>query len=334
MVVPRVRRGPRPVVIDTDPGVDDALAILLALRSPELQVVGLTTVCGNVSLRLATRNVFHVLRLAQATNIPVGLGAARPLKRRLVSAAHVHGMEGLGELARFTEADGRPRYHVARVPRGLPSALEVWEQCVKQYPRHLLLITLGPLTNLACALTSRPSVVRGFHSIIAMAGAISVPGNVTPSAEFNVYVDPEAANRIVGARLPLTLVPLDVTTQVAMTRAQIIRQTARTSDPVCRFFGDATQRALEFAERVEGRPVFPFHDPLAVATAIDPSLVRCDSLHVAIETQSELMRGTTLADRRMRSRAERTRANVRVAMQVDARRSLRLIKERLCRRCS
>ncbi|GKS56667.1 hypothetical protein YTPLAS18_01940 [Nitrospira sp.] len=325
---------PRPVVIDTDPGVDDALAILLALRSPELQVVGMTTVSGNVSLRLATRNVFHVLSLARATNIPVGVGAARPLKRNLVSATHVHGREGLGELDRFTDADGLPRYHMVRVPRRLPTALEVWEQCVNQNPRHLMLIMLGPLTNLARALESRPSVVRRFRSIIAMAGAIAVPGNVTPSAEFNVYVDPEAAARVVRARLPLTLVPLDVTTQVAMTRAQIIRRTARTSDPVCRFFGDATERALDFAERVEGRPVFPFHDPLAVATAIDPSLVRCASLHISVETQSDLMRGTTLADRRIRSRAERTPTNVRVAMRVDVRRSLGLIKERLCRRCS
>ena len=325
--------GARPVVIDTDPGVDDALAILLALRSPELALVGGTTVCGNVPVEQATRNLYRVLQVAGSAStdtLAIGRGAAAPLSRPLETAAHVHGPDGVGELDRFVETDGRPRYPPPVVPSTHPDSLDVWAQCLRRYPHDLTLVTLGPLTNLAVALARRPYLVWGFRSIVAMAGAIAVPGNVTPAAEYNAYADPEAAAQVLEAGLPFTLVPLDVTGRVAMTRTQIARLTKGSRDPVCRFFGDATGHALDFAERVEGKAVFPFHDPLAVAVMVDPSLVRCKPLHVEVETRGRVTRGATVADRRPRAEAFRRPPNVSVTMWVDVVRSLARLKERLC----
>ncbi len=326
------RSGPRPLIIDTDPGVDDALAILLALRSPEFQLVGLTTVAGNVSVEQATANLYRVLGISKPpAQLLVGQGAAAPLQRALETATHVHGTDGLGELGRFRLRGGRSRYPPGAVPAGLPRAIEVWRLALARYSTSLTLVTLGPLTNLALALESDPQLVRRFQSIICMAGAVAVPGNVTPAAEFNVYVDPHAARAVFQAGLPVTLIPLDVTQQVTMTRDQIKRLTANTADPVCRFFGDATGHALAFAERVEGAARFPFHDPLALAAAFDPSLVRCEPVHLEVETEGAATLGATIADRRARAPAHRRRPNVQVALQVNVRRVLALFRSRLCR---
>ncbi len=319
-----------PVLIDTDPGVDDALALGIALRAPELQVVGMTTVCGNVPVEQATRNLYRVLgALGMHRSLPIGQGAARPLRRRLVTATHVHGRDGLGELDRFLEQDGRPRYPRERVPARLPSALEVWARCVRRCPGGVTLVTLGPLTNLAQALERAPLVVRGFRAIIAMGGAIGVSGNVTAAAEFNIYADPDAAHRVLTAGLPLTLVPLDVTERVATTGAGIARLTRHSRAPLAQLFRDATGCALAFAKRVEGRARFPFHDPLAVAVAIDPSLVRCQRLPVAVETRGRVTRGTTVADRRSRVSCPALQT-VQVALEVDAARARAFLTERIC----
>lgn len=326
------RSVPTPIIIDTDPGVDDALAILLALRSPELHLVGVTTVAGNVSVEQATANLFRVLALSKPpARLLVGQGAATPLQRSLETATHVHGPDGLGELDRFRSRDGQLRYPPVAVPAALPRALEVWRLALTRYSHSLTLVTLGPLTNLALALESEPKLVRQFQSIICMAGAVAVPGNVTPAAEFNVYVDPHAARAVFQAGLPVTLIPLDVTEQVTMTRDQIKRLTARTTDSVCHFFGDATGNALAFAERVEGAARFPFHDPLAVAAVLDPSLVRCEPVHLEVETEGAATVGATIADRRARAPAHRRSPNVQVALQVNVKRALALFRSRLCR---
>lgn len=325
----------RPVVIDTDPGVDDALAILLALRSPELDVVGITTVCGNVSVTQATDNLYRVLQVVKPrTTLLVGQGAAKPIGRALTTATHVHGSDGLGELDRFVEPDGRLRYPPLRASRRLPGAFAVWDRCARRSPGELTLITLGPLTNLALALDRCPSVVRRFRSIIAMAGAIGCPGNVSAAAEFNVYVDPEAAQRVLQAELPLTLIPLDVTERVAMSGAQIARETRKNSDRVARFLRDATGHALAFARQVEGCDRFPFHDPLAVAAAVDPSLIRRVPLRVEVETRGRIARGATVADRRPRRKAPMPSSTVNVAMEVHVGRALTFLKNRLCRASS
>jgi purine nucleosidase/pyrimidine-specific ribonucleoside hydrolase len=331
--MPVARR--RKVILDTDPGVDDALAILLALRSPELDVVGITTVCGNVPVEQATANLFRILSLVDPPGgMLIGQGAAAPLRRPLETATYVHGADGLGDLDQFTNPNGRPRYPRPVVPTRLPSAQDTWERCIRAHGPDLTLVTVGPLTNLAEALQRSVQVAKGFRWIIAMAGAIAVPGNVTRAAEFNMYVDPHAAEQVLQAGLPLTLVPLDVTTKVTMSREAIKKLTVRTRDPVGQFFADATGAALDFADRVEGAAVFPFHDPLAVAVAIDPTLIRCTPLHVAVETEGPVALGATIADRRRLRETHKIRPNVQVAMRVQADRARRLITERLCRTSS
>lgn len=323
---------PTRVIIDADPGVDDALAILLALRSPELEVVAITTVCGNVPVEQATRNLFRVLGLVRhPPSLLIGQGASRPLLRPLETATQFHGTDGLGELDRARNADGSPRYQQPSLPRVLPTAQEVWNDCLRRYPHELTLITLGPLTNLALALANEASPIRKLRSVISMGGALAVPGNVTKAAEFNIYIDPHAAERVLQSGLPLTLVPLDVGMQVALTRDAIRRLTAETTDPVTRFLGDATAIGLAFAEKAEGAAVFPLLDPLAVAVVIDPTLVRLAPFHVEVDTEGPATRGRTIADRRS-GRSSKTSPNVQVAVQVDGARALALIQERLCRK--
>ncbi len=319
---------PRPlrVIIDTDPGVDDALAILLALRSPELEVIGITTVCGNVRVEQATKNLFRVLELVPfPSRLLVGQGAVQPLQQPLEPATHVHGADGLGELDRIRNPDGTPRYADLGTPRSLPNALTVWRECLRRYPGEVTLITLGPLTNLAQALEADPTVMHAFRSVICMGGAIGVPGNVTPAAEYNLYVDPHAAERVMHSGLPITLVPLDITTRVSLTREAIAKLTANTTDPVCRFVGDATGPALEFAQQTEGRGVFYLHDPLAVGVALDPGLVKRVPLRITVETEERATRGRTAADRNAPS-------TVQAAMEVDTARFLNLFRNRLCGR--
>src|SRR5581483_1365068 len=314
------------LIIDTDPGVDDALAILLALRSPELEVVAITTVCGNVRVEQATKNLFRVLELVPfPSGLLVGQGAVQPLQEPLEPATHVHGADGLGELDRIRNPDGKPRYVDSGTPRSLPNAWTVWRECLRRYPGEVTLITLGPLTNLAQALEADPAMVRTFRSVICMGGAIGVPGNVTPAAEYNIYVDPHAAERVMRSGLPITLVPLDITMQVFLTREAIAKLAANTTDLVCRFVGDVTGPALEFAQRTEGRGVFYLHDPLAVGVALDPDLVKRRPLGVAVETEERATRGRTAADRK-------APATVQAALEVDAARFLNLFRTRVCGR--
>lgn len=324
---------PRRVIIDTDLGVDDALAIFLALRSPEIEVVAVTTVCGNVPVGQATKNLFRILSLNTCPpDLLIGQGAARPLELPLVIATNVHGPDGLGELDRFRNADGSPLYPEAKLPGTLPTAQDVWRECARRYPDDLTLITLGPLTNLAVALRVDPSTVGRLSRVVSMGGAIAVPGNISPSAEFNIYVDPHAAQRVFQAGLPMTLVPLDVTTLVAWKRGTLRRLTAKTKDPLCRFVGQATGCALTFAEEVEGHGLFYLHDPLAVAAVIDPALVRLTPLHVEVEAEGRTTRGATVADRRSLREEHKSPPNLQVALQVNASRCRSLFRRRLCRK--
>ena len=324
-------QSPTKVVIDTDPGADDALAILLALASPELDVVGVTTVCGNVPVGQATKNLLRILNLVKAPpGLRVGQGAARPLEEDLITAFQIHGSDGLGDLDRVLTAAGLSQYPSASLPSALPTAQEVWNDCVRQYPDEITLITLGPLTNVALGLKVNPLTVHKFRSVITMGGAIGVPGNIAPAAEFNIYVDPHAANRVFQASLPLTLVPLDVTTRVGVTRTLLESWAAESRDPLNRIVTDLTDRAFGFAEDVEGHGTFYFHDPLAVLAAIDPSLMTMDWLHVSVEMAGQVSRGITIADRRLRKPEQKATPNMRVAIDVDVDRALHLLRSRLC----
>jgi inosine-uridine nucleoside N-ribohydrolase len=260
----------------------------------------------------------------------VGQGAARPLEEDLVTAVQVHGSDGLGELDSVLAEEGTPRYPQVRLPSVLSTAQDVWNECVRRYPDEVTLITLGPLTNVAVALKVNPLTVQKFRSVIVMGGAIGVPGNVAPAAEFNMYVDPHAAHRVFQASLPLTLVPLDVTTRVGVTRESLMTWVAESRAPLARMTTDMTRKAFEFAEKVEGHGLFYFHDPLAVLAAVDSSLLKVEPLHVSVEMAGRVSRGITIADRRQRTPEEKARPNMRVADDVDVDRTLSLLRNRLC----
>jgi purine nucleosidase/pyrimidine-specific ribonucleoside hydrolase len=320
----------RHLLIDTDPGIDDALAILLALRSPDARVEAVTTVAGNVPVEQATTNARRILDVASPDPPPrLAVGAATPLKRAPVTAGHVHGQDGLGNLERFVEPDGRPRYPAPTYALEMRPAPEVILEIADRWGPELTIVALGPLTNLALALQQDPRRLARAGRVVVMGGAIAVPGNVTPAAEFNVYVDPEAAAAVLEAGLDVELVPLDVTRRVVLAQDALIQRMGRCGDRLARFILDFTRYGFApGGDREAGGIVL--HDPLAMAVALDPSLVRLEPAAVEVECEGRLTRGLTLADRRELPSHRRRAPTCRVAMEVDAPRVLAMVLERLC----
>jgi len=318
-----------PILIDTDPGIDDALAILLALGSPEVSVEAITTVAGNVEVDLGTANAFRILDVARPRHRPrVARGAAGPLVGPLVTAAHVHGDDGLGNLGRLREPDGRSRYpepsHTLEMLDGADLILETADR----FAGRLVVVALGPLTNVALALQRDRRRLAQAARIVVMGGAVAVPGNVTPAAEFNIHVDPEAASTVFASGLPIELVPLDVTRKVVLTTADLGTALARNRGPTARFIEDFTAHGFDF-ETERGDGSIALHDPLAVGVALDPGLVTLEPLHIEVECEGRLTRGMTVADRR--PFGTRPAPTCRAALEVDAPRFLRLFLERVCR---
>jgi purine nucleosidase/pyrimidine-specific ribonucleoside hydrolase len=321
----------RHLLIDTDPGIDDALAILLALRSADARVEAVTTVAGNVAVDAATANARRILAVAAPEpRPPLAGGAPAPLKRALVTAGHVHGQDGLGNLERFVEPDGRPRYPEPAYPIEMRSGPEVILDAADRWGADLTIVALGPLTNVALALQQDPRRLGRTGRIVVMGGAIAVPGNVTPAAEFNFYVDPEAAAAVLDAGLSVELVPLDVTRRVVLAQAALTDRLRRCSDRVARFILDFTLHGFAFGDELEGGGIV-LHDPLAMAVALDPSLVTFEPLCVEVECEGKLTRGLSLADRREIPSHRKRAPTCRVAVDVDAERVLRMVLERLCR---
>jgi purine nucleosidase/pyrimidine-specific ribonucleoside hydrolase len=319
----------RHLLIDTDPGIDDALAILLALASPEARVEVVTTVAGNVPVDLATANARRILAAAAPDPMPlVARGAEAPLKGPLITAAHVHGDDGLGNLDRLVDANGRPRYPAPSVPLETRPAAEVILDAVDHWGPNLTIVALGPLTNLAAALALDPRRLGRAGRLVIMGGAIAVPGNVTPAAEFNIHVDPEAAAMVLASGLPIELVPLDVTRRVVLAEAALVERMRRSATATARFILDFTGHGFAFEAEREGGGM-ALHDPVAMAVALDPSLVTLEPLHVQVECEGRLTRGLTLADRRRRTGGA-TPPTCRVALDVDADRALRVVLEGLC----
>jgi inosine-uridine nucleoside N-ribohydrolase len=273
---------PARVIIDTDPGVDDALALLLAMRSPELKIEGITPVAGNVPLRITLPNALRMVEIAGRTDIPVAAGAAAPLMRRLVTAEAVHGENGL-DGAVFPEPKIRP---IAE------PAAEFIRRVVRAHPGEVTLIPIGPLTNIASALRLDGELAKMVRGITMMGGSLS-GGNVTPAAEFNVYVDPEAARIVFHSGIPITMVGLDVTRKTTLTEEHV-RTLEAHSNPVSQAAAQIARRVIEHSRR-EGFLLGPnMHDPLAVSTFLDPSLVKLEKYYVDIETFGELTAGETL----------------------------------------
>ena len=273
------------VLIDTDPGIDDAIALLLAIRSPEVDVRGITVVHGNVPVDAGTANTFKVLDLAGGLDIPVARGAAAPLLRPPRHAEIVHGRDGLAELIPDPEEFS---LHEDYGPGFLVHALE-------EANDPMTVIALGPLTNVAIALLSAPAAVERIERLVVMGGAIRVEGNVTPSAEFNIFADPEAAAIVLRTGVPITLVPLDVTMR-AVVGGDVGRRLAEGDDPVERFIGQLISHVAGIYGRYYRIDGMAMHDPLATAVAVDPSLVTTQNLHVDVETGSGLAAGRTIAD--------------------------------------
>ncbi len=277
--------GTRRVIIDTDPGVDDAFALLLAMRSPELKIEGITPVAGNVPLELTLPNALRMVEIAGRTDIPVAVGAKVPLQRRLVTATYAHGENGLGG-AVFPAPKTKP------IAEPAPSFIR---QIVRKYPGQVTLVTLGPQTNLAIALASDPDLARMIKGVVMMGGSLS-GGNVTPAAEFNVYVDPEASRMVFQSGIPITMVGLDVTRKTALTDAHVkVLEDAAT--PVSLAAAKIARNDIDL-NRKQGNTSGPnMHDSLALAAFLDPSILKWRKYYVDVETMGELTAGETLGYR-------------------------------------
>jgi purine nucleosidase len=278
---------PRKIIIDTDPGQDDAVAILLALASPEdVEVLGITCVAGNVPLPLTTRNARIVCELAGRPDMPVYAGADRPLGRDLVTAEHVHGKTGL---------DG-PTLPEPTMPMADGHAVDfIIEQLAKHAPGTVTLCPLGPLTNIAMALQKQPAIANRIAKIVLMGGGYFEGGNITPTAEFNIYVDPQAADIVLKCGAPIVVMPLDVTHKALVTQPRNDAFRALNT-PV----GVAVAEMTDFFERFDkekyGSAGAPLHDPCVTAYLLQPDLVKGRHINVEIETHSELTMGMTVAD--------------------------------------
>ena len=319
------------LLIDTDPGIDDALAILLALASPEARIEAVTVVAGNVPVDLAVANARRILAVAAPTPMPpVIRGAEAPLKRALITAGHVHGQDGLGNLDRFVNPDGRLRYPEPPPVIETRSAAEAILETVDRWGPELTVVALGPLTNLAAAAALDARRLARAGRVVVMGGAVTVPGNVTPAAEFNFFVDPEAAAQVLEAGLTIELIPLDVTRRVVLAQTVLTERLRRCPDDrIARFILDFTLHGFAFGASQEGGGIV-LHDPLAMAVALDASLVTFEPMSVEVECEGKLTRGLSLADRRALPSHRKRVPSCRVAMDVDADAVLRLVLERLC----
>ena len=277
---------PRQIIIDTDPGQDDAVAILAALASPELEVLGLTAVAGNVPLPLTEKNARIVRDLAGRPEVPVFAGCDAPLKRPLVTAEHVHGKTGL---------DGPPLPEPA-APLRPEHAVDFIVDTLRDRPEgEVTLVPIGPLTNVAAAFEKAPEVVGRVAEIVLMGGAYFEVGNITPAAEFNIYVDPEAADIVFRSGVPLTVMPLDVTHKALTTRARVEAFRALGTEPG-RMVAEWTDFFERFDKEKYGSEGAPLHDPCTIAWLLEPGLFSGREINVEIETVSDLTRGMTVAD--------------------------------------
>ena len=307
------------VIIDCDAGVDDALALILAFHSPELGVMGITGVHGNVSLDKVMKNIEKVLTLIRPSHRAwIARGTDQPLQGKPVHAESFHGEDGLGGAKIQTDEE---REWWEFFPG---SADEFIVQTAHRYPGRVTLIALGPLTNLALALQRDPRSMKKLQQVVIMGGAVRTKGNITPHAEFNFYVDPLAAKIVLDSGLPLTLVPLDATHQVSLTPEIMEERIKPLRNSLSRFVVEAT--GYESSERHfrGGRKVSYLHDPLAVGAVIDPELVRTEKLSITVEAKEGEFYGKSYE-------VPGAGANIEVCLGVEQKRFLELFLTRLKR---
>ncbi|MTT31287.1 nucleoside hydrolase [Terrilactibacillus sp. BCM23-1] len=303
------------VILDVDTGIDDALAIMLATESEELDILGITTVSGNVSLEQATRNTLKVLQMVgKEKEINVYPGAFEPLLRKKFHEHRVHGNDGLG--GALTDMELRAK------PSSKHAAHFIIDQ-VHRYPNEVTLIMTAPLTNLVHVLKLDPTFARDVKRVIFMGGAAKTQGNVTPVAEFNIYADPEAAKIVFHSGIPLTMVGLDVTMKTLLHDYHVDElKGSRYYD----FIHKSAQYYMNFRQFDEVITACPMHDPLAVGVAIDPTMIQTESLYVDVETESSLCDGQTVCDLRFQLNQQE---NMDVALDVDSDRFISMLLHRL-----
>jgi len=302
----------KPIILDVDTGVDDAMAIAYAARSPELKLVGLTTLFGNIPAAIAARNSLLMLELLEREDVPVFAGAEKPLFRpgKETYAEMVHGDDGLGN----TVGQTAPKGKVA----DMPAARFIADQ-VRRMPGEVTIIAVGPLTNLATAVLMEPEMPRLVKEVIIMGGAVDAPGNVTPHAEANIYNDPEAAEIVFRSGMPITMVGLDVTMRTLLARSHLAKWRAK-GTRLGQVLADAADFYMDFYETSNpGIGGCPLHDPLAVGMAIDSSFCKTEKLPVEVDTEGILSTGRTICDRRAMPAKP---PNVNVCLEVDADRFL------------
>ncbi len=304
------------ILIDTDPGVDDSMMIQLAFKSPEVQVEAITAVFGNNGSEITARNALKNLEVAGRTDVPVARGANKPLTRPYSGrGALVHGKDGLGE-SNLPPPKGEP---VAT-----PAAMLIVEK-VMQSPGDITLLAVGPLTNLALAVSLEPAIARMVKEVAIMGGAATVRGNASPIAEANIRNDPEAARIVFHAGWPLTMVGLDVTIKTLMTQ-QYLDKIRQAGTPVTDFISAITPFYLNGYRQRLGLDAMHVHDSSALAYILDPTLFNTQKVYVDVETQSERAFGQTMADFRGQWGQE---PNVNVCLDVDSPRFLEMYLERI-----
>jgi purine nucleosidase len=319
---------PRVFLIDTDTASDDAVALIMALRAPEVQVAAITVVAGNVGLEQATRNALYTAELCGSA-APVYAGAARPLRRQMEHATWFHGADGLGDQGY------PPPKRTAEKQHAVDAMIDV----ISRHP-GIVLVTLGPLTNLALALERRPQMIEHVSRCVLMGGNPCTEGNVTPAAEYNMWVDPEAARTVMRSGLPIELVGWHLCRGEANLRAPDIEHVLSLGTELARFAIDCNRTAMEANRRQTGEIGIALPDPTAMAIALDPSICTRSSRHyVEIETDSELTRGMTVVDRLGVAGDDRNRAlwqqvlergpNAAVCWEMDIPRWKRMLYEAL-----
>jgi purine nucleosidase len=306
---------PQRIIIDTDPGIDDALAFLLALASPEIQIETLTTTQGNVTVETATRNALSVLELAHAEHIPVAQGSVVPLVQPLYASAVVHGQSGIGNAVLPEPKTQAISQH----------AVDFLIDKVLAEPGEISIFPIGPLTNVAIAIRKEPRFAKAVKQLVIMGGAIREGGNMSPLAEFNIYVDPHAAHIVFHSGIPITLIPLDVTHKCLVTRADV-EHINEVKSPIARFVKNVLTPYLDFYEANTDFGGSALHDPLTLATIIAPELLTLQELYVDVDIHGGVSMGNTFADF---FQIAKQPANMKVALDVQGRKFIDLFVERM-----
>ena len=303
------------IILDTDPGIDDALALFLALASPEVTIEAVTTVSGNVSVEQTTYNALSLLTFTGNTDIPVAYGSSQPLVRERVDASHVHGKNGLGEVL-------LPEPTIAPVEQ---QAIDLIIERIMSNPGEITLVAIGPLTNIALAVRREPRIAQHVREVVIMGGALRVPGNDTPSAEFNIFADPHAAHVVFHAGWPLRLVSLDVTTRVSLHRHHI-ETLAQRGGKIATVIKEMLNYYFDVFGPAYGYTTFQMHDPLCLAAVFQPDLITWEQAYVDVELAGTLTLGETVA---YFKKSDAPPPNMQVSVGVDSQRFIDMFMERM-----